>query len=130
MLKLVSVEEEQASSTSQPNFVFVDNPRSDSVEDEGESVADVDAKDGIDVGEQSQAPSADWQPGGVCLECQHQDSGLPKPHYAAAMGHLGCLMSIYIADMESLLTFDSADRSPLFYACANVSGTMATMTLS
>ena len=122
MLKRAKEEEAEAAQY-QPNFVFVNEPRSDSAEDvsggdDGTGGATDDAQE--QGTPQPTTGPGDWQPGGVCLECHNQSTGLPKPHYAAAMGHLGCLMSIYSADMNSWLSFDSAERSPLFYACANV----------
>jgi hypothetical protein len=55
----------------------------------------------------------------VCSECQQHTWDIPAGHFAAASGHLNCIWSVYSSNPYALLTFDQANRSPLFYACAN-----------
>jgi hypothetical protein len=55
----------------------------------------------------------------VCEECVGHTEDIPVGHYAAAVGHLACLQVLAKKDPYALLTFDKANRSTLFYACAN-----------
>jgi len=55
----------------------------------------------------------------VCMSCRKKRGDLPVPHFAAASGHVDCLTHIVNTDPSSIATFDKAQRSPLFYACAN-----------
>ena len=55
----------------------------------------------------------------VCMSCRKKRGDLPIPHFAAASGHVDCLTHIVNTDPSSIATFDKAQRSPLFYACAN-----------
>jgi hypothetical protein len=55
----------------------------------------------------------------VCSTCRKKRGDLPVAHFAAASGHLDCLTFINNTDMEEITSFDKAQRSPLFYSCAN-----------
>jgi len=70
-----------------------------------------DGEDGDDNG--------DWKLK-VCSVCRKKRGDLPVAHFAAASGHVDCLTYICNTDMEAIRSFDKAQRSPLFYACANM----------
>lgn len=76
-----------------------------------------------DVGEESSADPQEYSyptfDSYVCQECTAAPADLPVVHYAASLGHLNCLMQLLTADSNSLMSFDAAHRSPLFYACVN-----------
>ena len=55
----------------------------------------------------------------VCSTCRKKRGDLPVAHFAAASGHLDCLTSINNTAADAITSFDKAQRSPLFYSCAN-----------
>ena len=55
----------------------------------------------------------------VCDMCRCKRGDLPVVHFAAASGHIDCLTYINNNDPNEISSFDKAQRSPLFYACAN-----------
>ena len=57
----------------------------------------------------------------MCLldACRCKRGDLPVVHFAAASGHIDCMTYINNNDPNEISCFDKAQRSPLFYACAN-----------
>ena len=68
----------------------------------------------VDMSSSFKLPSS-----GICNTCRKKRGDLPIPHFASASGHIDCLTHIVNTDPNSVSTFDKAQRSPLFYSCAN-----------
>lgn len=66
----------------------------------------------------------------ICTDCLTSKADMPIPHLAAATGHLACLGAAGAENPALLMTFDSAGRNPLFYACANVHVDIVNLLLS
>ncbi|GMH77456.1 hypothetical protein TrST_g9206 [Triparma strigata] len=72
----------------------------------------------MEEGEEEEEEDNDWRLK-VCDTCRRKRGDLPVCHFAAASGHVNCLTYIANNDSNEIATFDKAQRSPLFYACAN-----------
>ena len=71
-----------------------------------------------DEDEDDEADDGDWKLK-VCSACRKKRGDLPVAHFAAASGHLDCLTYINNTALDEVTSFDKAQRSPLFYSCAN-----------
>ncbi|GMH71380.1 hypothetical protein TrLO_g3872 [Triparma laevis f. longispina] len=72
----------------------------------------------MEENEEEEEEDNDWRLK-VCDTCRRKRGDLPVVHFAAASGHIQCLTYIANNDSSQISTFDKAQRSPLFYACAN-----------